>query len=155
LDPSEGHVYISRGIVFDENVFPFAHLHPNAGTRLRMEIALLPASLLPSSSTFGDAILRDQHSPNIVPTNPLSSACASPLNAEKNPVQIGEGMALNDPHFMCVPGGSCPGTRHKDDLPSASAGLGDESAPGSVPNSSPHSRVPTSGSSVASASPSS
>lgn len=40
LDPKEGRVYISRDVVFDENVFPFASLHPNAGARLRAEILL-------------------------------------------------------------------------------------------------------------------
>jgi histone deacetylase 1/2 len=42
LDPKEGHVYISRDVVFDETIFPFASLHPNAGAHLRSEIALLP-----------------------------------------------------------------------------------------------------------------
>jgi hypothetical protein len=59
LDPKEGHVYISRDIVFDENVFPFASLHPNARARLHSELALLPDVLKNSSSTFGDAILHD------------------------------------------------------------------------------------------------
>jgi hypothetical protein len=45
LDVSEGRVYISRDVVFDENVYPFAHLHPNAGAKLRSEILLLPPSL--------------------------------------------------------------------------------------------------------------
>ena len=35
LDISTGRVYISRDVVFDENVFPFSKLHPNAGARLR------------------------------------------------------------------------------------------------------------------------
>jgi hypothetical protein len=37
-------VYISRDVVFDENVFPFASLHPNAGALLKKEILLLPSS---------------------------------------------------------------------------------------------------------------
>jgi hypothetical protein len=61
LDPSEGHVYISRDVVFDETIFQFVSLRPNAGARLRAEILLLPDSLLPSSTSFGDAILRDHH----------------------------------------------------------------------------------------------
>jgi hypothetical protein len=40
-------VYISRDIVFDEVVFPFAALHSNAGARLREEINLLPLNLQP------------------------------------------------------------------------------------------------------------
>jgi hypothetical protein len=31
LDIKTGRRYISRDVVFDENVFPFASLHPNAG----------------------------------------------------------------------------------------------------------------------------
>ena len=34
LDVSTGRVYISRDVVFDETVFPFSTLHPNAGARL-------------------------------------------------------------------------------------------------------------------------
>jgi histone deacetylase 1/2 len=35
LDPKDGHVYVSRDVVFDEHVFPFAKLHPNAGATQR------------------------------------------------------------------------------------------------------------------------
>ncbi|WVZ90565.1 hypothetical protein U9M48_036856 [Paspalum notatum var. saurae] len=46
LDVSSGRVYISRDVIFDEEVFPFSKLHPNAGALLRSEISLLPSSLL-------------------------------------------------------------------------------------------------------------
>jgi len=46
LDISTGRVYISRDVVFDENIFPFSELHANAGVRLRAEINLLPGHLL-------------------------------------------------------------------------------------------------------------
>lgn len=36
---------MSRDVVFDENIFPFASLHPNAGARLRSEILILPKTL--------------------------------------------------------------------------------------------------------------
>jgi hypothetical protein len=45
LDVTSGRVYISRDVVFDETVFPFSKLHPNAGSRLRQEILLLPEYL--------------------------------------------------------------------------------------------------------------
>jgi len=45
LDVPTGRVYISRDVVFDESVFPFASLHPNAGALLRKEILLLPSHL--------------------------------------------------------------------------------------------------------------
>jgi hypothetical protein len=31
LDLSTGRIYTSRGVIFDEQVFPFATFHPNAG----------------------------------------------------------------------------------------------------------------------------
>jgi hypothetical protein len=50
LDANTGriYIYISRDIVFDENIFPFSKLHPNAGAKLRSEILLLPPSLVSS-----------------------------------------------------------------------------------------------------------
>src|SRR4051812_9544025 len=48
LDVATGRVYVSRDVVFDEQVFPFAKLHPNAGAQLRKELVLLPSHLLPS-----------------------------------------------------------------------------------------------------------
>jgi hypothetical protein len=53
-------VYISRDVVFDENVFPFSKLHDNAGARLRAEILLLPSSLRNPSS--GDDLVVDHMS---------------------------------------------------------------------------------------------
>lgn len=45
LDVAEGRVYISRDVVFDETMFPFASLHSNASTRHRSEIIILPDHL--------------------------------------------------------------------------------------------------------------
>jgi hypothetical protein len=41
LDVSEGHVYISRDVVFDEITYPFSKLHPNVRAKLREEMSLL------------------------------------------------------------------------------------------------------------------
>ena len=49
LDISSGRIYISRDVAFDENIFPFSELNPNAGAQLRAEILLLPADLLSST----------------------------------------------------------------------------------------------------------
>lgn len=73
LDASEGRIYISRDVVFDENVFPFATMHPNAGARLRKEISLLSDSLR-SNFDFGDAIVRDQCMTSPLPTDAVSSS---------------------------------------------------------------------------------
>ena len=55
LDVKTGRVYVSRDVVFDEHVFPFAALHPNARRRLRTDILLLPTDSSSSTSTIGDA----------------------------------------------------------------------------------------------------
>lgn len=59
LDIAEGRVYIFRDVIFDETVFPFADLHPNAGARLREEILLLPPDLENPNFdfTFGEIVL--------------------------------------------------------------------------------------------------
>ena len=59
LDPSIGRVYVSRDVTFDENVFPFSQLHPNAGARLRQEISLIPPDLQPLSSDQGGELMHD------------------------------------------------------------------------------------------------
>lgn len=46
LDISSGRIYISRYVVFDEEVFPFSLLHPNAEALLPKEIVLLQNHLL-------------------------------------------------------------------------------------------------------------
>ena len=53
---------MSRDVVFDETVFPFASLHPNAGQRLRDEILLLPQNSISTLSNIGDAQI-DDHMP--------------------------------------------------------------------------------------------
>jgi hypothetical protein len=45
LDIPTGRRYISRDVVFDEHLFPFAELHKNTGARLKSEIELLSPSL--------------------------------------------------------------------------------------------------------------
>lgn len=49
LEVNTSWVYVSRDVVFDEHVFPFAKLHPNAGALLRQEISLLSLDLVPYS----------------------------------------------------------------------------------------------------------
>jgi hypothetical protein len=57
LEVSTGRVYISRDVVFNESVFPFEQLHPNAGALLQKELLLLP--------DHGGASLSDQHVTNV------------------------------------------------------------------------------------------
>jgi hypothetical protein len=62
LDVSTGCVYISRDVVFDENVFPFQGLHPNAGALLKQQILLLP-----TDNPHERVPNIDDHMPTIVP----------------------------------------------------------------------------------------
>jgi hypothetical protein len=55
LDIATGRIYIFRDVIFDENVFPFAQLHPNARAQLRKELVVLPSHLLNSRGVNCDA----------------------------------------------------------------------------------------------------
>ena len=85
LDLSEGRVYISHDVTFDERVFPFAELHPNVGARLRAKISLLPENLLNSSSTFGDATILDH---TVSTPNPVASSTRDSGDTGENGDQI-------------------------------------------------------------------
>ena len=65
LDVASGRVYISRDVVFDESVFPFAKLHPNAGALLRKEILLLPETLQNPSVLAHGGQQCDDLTPNV------------------------------------------------------------------------------------------
>jgi hypothetical protein len=75
LDISTGRVYISRDVVFDETVFPFFTLHPNAGTHLCSEISLLPPSLI-DPALIQDSTVDVTNLPKS--TNPSMQQCALP-----------------------------------------------------------------------------
>lgn len=112
LDLAEGRVCISCDVVFDEGVFPFAQLHPNAGARLCVEISLLPNALLsPPTSGLGDAVLRDLSASSPVPANPLMSSTRSPddvgENEEENNADLGEDRR----YFVCPSPGDSRGVR--------------------------------------------
>jgi hypothetical protein len=51
-------------VVFDEDIFPFTKLHPNAGTLLKSEILLLPKTLIPSDPLHGSVNIMDAPSAN-------------------------------------------------------------------------------------------
>lgn len=75
LDVSTGRVYVSRDVTFDEQVFPFANLHPNAGARLRAEISLLPSNLTNSTFDQGGEEQHDQKMFNIHVSNATDEVC--------------------------------------------------------------------------------
>jgi hypothetical protein len=51
LDVASGCVYISRDVDFNETIFPFLELNPNAGAQLRYDITLIHPTLIPHSPT--------------------------------------------------------------------------------------------------------
>ena len=67
LDIFTRRVYISRDVVFDESVFPFASLHSNAGALLHKEILLLPPNL--RSFDHGGDNCTDQYDDNSASPN--------------------------------------------------------------------------------------
>jgi hypothetical protein len=93
LDVSQGRIYISRDVVFDECVFPFADLHPNAGAQLQCEILLLPETLK-NPSDIGvictdDSILANSPSSNHAPerTSATDASGSVPRGSGENSVQ--------------------------------------------------------------------
>lgn len=105
LDISTGRVYISRDVIFDETIFPFAELHPNAGARLRSKILLLPDSLLnPSSGSEND--ISFDHSGNSIPTNQLHELADSGENLEQNGAAAASNASDSaaNHHYFMLPG---------------------------------------------------
>jgi hypothetical protein len=84
LDVSTGRVYISRDVVFNENIFPFEALRPNAGALLKQEILLLTSSTPPEGAhTIDDSMT------NIVPVVTI------PNYAPQNSAATGENFVQN------------------------------------------------------------
>jgi hypothetical protein len=84
FDIFTGRIYISRDVIFDETVFPFAELHSNAGARLSTEINLLPSTLLPSSNFDNREYC--QISDLLLPNNPTIATNVEPSQAADNDV---------------------------------------------------------------------
>jgi hypothetical protein len=92
LEISTGRVYISRDVVFDENVFPLALLHPNVGAQLRQELLLLPDLLNPFvGGTNNDDYMPNTHSP----MPPVSSMQEIEENLEENGADLSPSGAGN------------------------------------------------------------
>lgn len=160
MDPSEGRVYISRDIVFDEHVFPFARLHPNAGARLRAELSVLPDSLHNPNFSFLDSTLLDHCGKNAPTTNHVPSSHVVLDETGKSAIEHGENLSSNDAdlssggrHFMCPLPGDRLGTQIQVDpiLGCAAPTAPPESTSGSTTDATPRSPPASSGSSVPSA----
>jgi hypothetical protein len=70
LNASTCRIYISRDVVFDENIFPFSKLHHNVGARLCSEILLLPSSVVPSKHLSGG--VNNLNKPDANSSNPVN-----------------------------------------------------------------------------------
>jgi len=106
LDPKEGRVYISRDVIFDEHVFPFSSLHPNAGAQLRAELSLLPDILLnPGGMHASDHSLFAPLPTNASHCSMGDTAGAGDKTGE-NSATNGGVQSFHAPYFMCPPGGS-------------------------------------------------
>ncbi|WVZ68985.1 hypothetical protein U9M48_017854 [Paspalum notatum var. saurae] len=145
LDVSSGRVYISRDVVFDESVYPFSALHPNAGTRLRSEILLLPSRLQPPRGEHTvDESLVNSPMPNSMQEEIPSCVAGSDDNTRENSEENNADSVLNRvvsssdmEHNADTPEHRAPqqlGTTHE---PSSRVGATPESAPHSptVPHS--------------------
>jgi hypothetical protein len=149
LDPSTGRVYISRDVVFDETIFPFAKLHTNAGARLRSEILLLPSHLLNPASNPGEQQL-DDNMANI-PANPADQFFGSnvqPVSAE-NDEPDDPSDATEDPAEEIHPEFSAAAKESASGSPPASDAAASHSSAATSPDvvhfpASPHVMAPTS-----------
>jgi hypothetical protein len=113
LDVPTGRVYISRDVIFDENVFPIAKLHSDVGARFKSEVLLLPPALLnPEISVQGSKIITDQVTNasnrvhDVSNNSCLGSAPSSAENRHEIAVEEGEGVCTNyddDPGATVVP----------------------------------------------------
>jgi hypothetical protein len=136
---SYGRVYISRDVVFDETVFPFASLHSNAGARLRQEILLLPESLQNSPVLSQEGA---QHCTDITPNVFVIHGVASALQEEQNACEnLVENRPETRPNGANLDAGRNY-ARHEEDLPriTETSDNNEESAPVSGDVSAPSSR---------------
>jgi hypothetical protein len=99
LDVSTSQVYISRDVVFDESVFPFAALHSNAGARLWATISLLPSSLVDSTMIGGSTV---DHTNVLMRTNPIAQLC--PVHEVLHATDLDDRYVLSpgDSYFLLV-----------------------------------------------------
>jgi histone deacetylase 1/2 len=114
LNIATGRIYISRDVVFDEHVFPFAQLHPDAGARLRSKISLLPDSLL-GGVNANDQFLINSSTPD---NTSADTRGPSPFNHEHNGTNLDE----NTHDFMQFLAPAVSSTQPGADTPAAPSG---------------------------------
>jgi histone deacetylase 1/2 len=127
LEPSTGRVYISRDVVFDENIFPFSELHPNAGARLRQEVLLLPHHLVNPGDASPESGVTNLH--------PGSSAPSVLQDSTKNSEQNKISHTYDNGVFVQHP---AAGSRSQADSPAVPAPAADPGGARSQGDLPPH-----------------
>jgi hypothetical protein len=79
LDSSEGCVYVTRGVVFDEHVFPLPYSTPMSVHGCKLNLS--PRCFI---KLVNYAILHDQHLVSSTPANASSSYAGGIVDAEAN-----------------------------------------------------------------------
>lgn len=102
-------IYISRDVVFDESVFPFESLHPNAGALLKNEILLLPPNLRNFEQGGDDCADQHEHTTS-------SSVASVPVQVHgENGVENDQNLAHSGP-ILHVLEEEQAGAEHEADL---------------------------------------
>jgi hypothetical protein len=121
LDVSEGRVYISRDVIFDESVFPFHELHPNAGARLKEEVLLLSSVDQNSGDECAnDSIMVDSSTSHKEPTVVFGDQEQNSASTDENSEQMQHYFMQG--HLSGMQSQVDPGTRSQADAPAAAAG---------------------------------
>jgi hypothetical protein len=92
LDISEGHVYVLRDVIFDETVYPFSKLNPNAGAWLREELSLILTINCDGVCLTNPALINvsNQHVEIAEPIASVDSRQRIELNSEETRENSGE-----------------------------------------------------------------
>lgn len=144
VDIATGRIYISRDIIFDESIFLFAQLHPNASAQLKKELIMLPSHLLNSGGV--DCVV-----PNV--TNVLDDSYGPQDQTRGDPVQNnGETKHIEQAdHSNIEETAGDPGDRSQADTPTGARESGGDpmvdmpDTPATRPNQSGSSLAPTRG----------
>jgi hypothetical protein len=121
-------VYISRDVVFDETIFPFASLHPNAGALLRKEILLLLDNLGPISGGANN----DDCMPSYASPMPTASPLQMPAeNFEQIDQDLSQNSEETKGNFMPETDEETSADHEDDSLAASGAGSG-ENSPGAA-----------------------
>jgi hypothetical protein len=102
-------------VIFDETVYPFSHLNPTAGAKLRAEVIQLPPKVwVPSSFFRGESVANPYANVSSNRITELSDEQEEKL--AQNPVETNSEELAGAANIMLP-----PVTEHKEDLPPAAA----------------------------------